>query len=70
MVVGTWPAKHPEVSGLAVEAWRIDMKQLRFVPAHGRVTCKAADYAGSDEGGDLASWAKKRSVKAAAPKSR
>jgi hypothetical protein len=70
VVVGTWPAKHPEVSGPAVEAWRIDMKQLRFVSVHGRVACTAGDYAGSDEDGDLASWAKKRSAKPAVPRAR
>jgi len=60
VVVGTWPAKHPGVSGPAVEAWRIDLEDLRFTRLIAPVTCKAGNYAGSDEGDDLSSWTKKR----------
>jgi hypothetical protein len=63
VVVGTWPAEHPSVSGPAVEAWRINLQELRFVRLHARVSCSAGDYAGSDEGDDLADLARKRAVK-------
>jgi len=64
VIVGTWPAKHPKTSGPAMEAWRIDLAQLKFVPVQGvPVTCVAGYYAGSDEGDDLAAWAKKRSAR-------
>lgn len=71
VVVGTWPAKHPKTSGPAVEAWRIDLKQLKFAPVQGvPVSCVAGYYAGSDEGDDLASWAKKRAAKHAVQQSK
>ncbi len=63
VVVGTWPAKHPRTSGRALEAWRVDLKQLQFLPVQSAVTCTAGNYRGSDEGEDLASWAEKRGTK-------
>jgi hypothetical protein len=71
VVVGTWPAKHPRVSGPASEAWRIDLKLLKFVPLQGgTVTCRAGDYAGSDKGDDLVSWVKRRASRRRAPLSK
>lgn len=61
VVVGTWPAEHSGVSGPASEAWRIDLKDLRFVHLNGPVICKAGNYAGADHGEDLATWARARS---------
>jgi hypothetical protein len=63
VVVGTWPAKHPTVSGPAIEAWRIDMKELKFHPLPNPVNCNAGNYAGADEGDSLADWARKRAAK-------
>ncbi len=63
VVVGTWPAEHPSVSGPAVEAWRIDLKELKFVRLSVPVACNAGNYAGSDEGDDLAGRARKRAAK-------
>jgi hypothetical protein len=63
VVVGTWPAGQQGTSGPAVEAWRIDLKQLKFDRLTGGASCSAPSYAGSDEGDDLASWARKRAVK-------
>jgi hypothetical protein len=63
VVVGTWPAKHPKVTGPAVEAWRIDLKELRFIPVKQPsrfVRCSAPSYAGSDQGDGLSDWARKR----------
>jgi hypothetical protein len=62
VVVGTWPAKHPRATGPAVEAWRIDLKELRFHALPNPVNCKAGSYAGSDEGDSLADWARKRAA--------
>lgn len=63
VVVGTWSAGQAGTSGPAVEAWRIDLKQLKFDRLTSGATCSASSYAGSDEGDDLASWAKKRAAK-------
>jgi hypothetical protein len=63
VVVGTWPAEHPIVSGPAVEAWKIDLKGLKFVRVNVPVACNAGNYAGADEGDDLVSWARKRAAK-------
>jgi hypothetical protein len=60
VVVGTWPSKHQSVSGPAIKAWRIDLKQLKFLRLNVPVVCDAGNYAGSDEGGDLATWSRKR----------
>jgi hypothetical protein len=59
VVVGTWPSRHPSVSGPAVEAWRIDLGGLKFVPIHGRIGCYNPSYAGSDDGDDLVALRKK-----------
>jgi hypothetical protein len=60
VIVGTWPAKHPSVTGPAVEAWRINLKALTFeeVPTH--VNCEVGNYAGSDKGESLADWVRQR----------
>jgi hypothetical protein len=63
VVVGTWPAKHPSVSGPAVEAWEIDLKRLRFARLNVPVACDSGNYAGSDESGDLATWVERRAAK-------
>ena len=63
IVVGTWPAKHPRVTGAATEAWRINLKELKFTPVKRPVNCHAGNYAGSDEGDGLSDWAKRRGAK-------
>lgn len=62
IVVGTWPANHKAVTGSTVEAWRIDLKELKFVAVKGTVNCRAGNYAGSDDGDGLSDWAKKRAA--------
>jgi hypothetical protein len=62
IVVGTWPSEHPSVSGPAIEAWRIDLKQLRFYRLKVPVVCDAGNYAGPDNGDDLANLARKRTA--------
>jgi hypothetical protein len=63
VVVGTWPSGQQSTSGPAVEAWRIDLRQLKFDRLTGSVSCSAPSYAGIDEGDDLATWARKRAIK-------
>jgi hypothetical protein len=59
VVVGTWPEKNNASSGTAVEAWRIDLKELNFVSVNKKVTCVRRSYEGSDAGEDVATWARK-----------
>jgi hypothetical protein len=63
VVIGTWPAKHRGVSGPAIESWEVDLSKLRFIQLHTHVTCRSRSYAGADDGGDLATWAKKRGAR-------
>lgn len=63
VVVGTWPANHPSVSGRATEAWRIDLKGLKFNPISDPVSCVVRGGTGSDDGLDLTDWAKKRAAR-------
>jgi hypothetical protein len=63
VVVGTWPAKHPSVTGPAVEAWQINLKTLKFEPMRGPVKCEAGNYRGNDEGDSLADWARERAAR-------
>jgi len=48
--------------GPAVQSWKIDLKTLKFLPTSGRVTCIAENYAGADDGDDLATWARHRTM--------
>lgn len=61
VVVGTRPMEN--ANGPALEAWRIDLKTLTFVPLYVPVTCQSRSGAGFDDGGDLAIWAKERAAK-------
>jgi len=56
VVVGTWPQNNNSSSANAVEAWRIDLKQLAFTRVSRRVRCVRRSYAGSDNGEDLVTW--------------
>lgn len=49
--------------GPAVQSWRIDLKNLKFLPTSGQVTCVVENYAGANDGSDLASWAHQRVTK-------
>jgi hypothetical protein len=59
--------EHPErgalMSGPAVQSWRIDLKNLKFSPTSGQVTCVVRNHAGDDDGSDLATWAHQRAMK-------
>lgn len=43
----------------AIDAWRIDLKEQKFVPVSHKVTCSAEGWDGEDDGGDLVHEAKK-----------
>jgi hypothetical protein len=60
VAVGTWPSRHPAVSGPAVEAWGIDPDRQKFVPFHAPVKCFNGFGAGADDGSDLITLARKR----------
>jgi hypothetical protein len=71
VVVGFFDQKfdeeHPErgalMRGPAVQSWRIDLKNLKFSPTSGKVTCVVRNLAGDDDGSDLAIWAHQRAIK-------
>ena len=44
-------------------SWRVDIEQKRILPYPHPVTCQNVSYAGTDDGEDLASWARKRANK-------
>lgn len=58
---------HPERGALfrgpAVKSWRIDLKNLKFAPTSGKVTCVVENLACEDDGSDLAIWAQQRAMK-------
>jgi hypothetical protein len=62
VIVGTWPEKHPKVTGPPVEAWQINLKALKFEEVQAHVKCEAGNYAGNDEGGSLADWVRQRAA--------
>lgn len=43
----------------AVDAWRIDLKEQKFVETHHKVVCSADGFDGEDNGSDLVDEAKK-----------
>jgi len=71
VVVGFFDQKfdenHPERGALfrgpAVKSWRIDLKNLKFLPTSGKVTCVMENRLGDDDGSDLAIWAHQRAMK-------
>lgn len=64
VAIGTRRADDPKISGVAHQAWLINLEMLRFIPDRNRVVCTRVSYAGPDEGGDLAVWARQRASKA------
>ena len=63
IVIGTWPAKHPKPFGVATDAWRVDLKELKFIPidqAPKFVFCHPKDGRGNDAGDGLSDLAKKK----------
>jgi hypothetical protein len=46
----------------AIEAWRVDLKEQKFVEVRHKVRCAIENYAGEDDGSDLVDEAKKRAA--------
>jgi hypothetical protein len=44
---------------IAIEAWRIDLKEQKFLEIHHKVVCSADGWDGEDDGSDLVDEAKK-----------
>ena len=59
VVVGTSPEKNNASSATAVQAWKIDLKELKFASVGKKVTCIRPNYTGSDKGYDLVTWGRK-----------
>jgi TonB family protein len=59
VVVGTVVRGYGNVKLVtATEAWRIDLKEQKFVETHHKVVCSADGWDGDDDGGDLVDDAK------------
>lgn len=60
VVIGTIIREYGNVKLVtALDAWRIDLKEQRFVQTHDKVVCSADGFDGDDDGGDLVDEAKK-----------
>lgn len=62
VVVGTRNTNDSRITGIAIEAWRIDSKQLTFKKDSHKVKCSYESAAGVDDGSDLVDAAKKRAA--------
>ena len=59
VIIGTAIRKRSTKDLAAIEAWRIDLKEIKFVEIRHKVTCSADGWNGDDDGGDLGDEAKK-----------
>lgn len=59
VVVGTSIRKGSTRPVTAIDAWRIDLKEKRFIETRDKVTCVAEGWDGEDDGSDLVDEAKK-----------
>jgi hypothetical protein len=59
IVIGTWPDENNSPSSKAIEAWRINLKELIFSPISKQVTCFRETYHEYDDGEDIVHWARK-----------
>jgi hypothetical protein len=60
VVVGAVVREYGNVKLLkATDAWRIDLKEQKFVETHNRVVCSADGWGGDDDGSDMVDEAKK-----------
>ena len=64
VVVGTWPDRYPSPYGPAIVAWRVNLRELKFVSIPGTVAVLCTSEPGpEDESPDLVDFAKKRPAK-------
>jgi len=59
VIIGTSIRKGSTKPVTAIDAWRIDLKERKFIETRDRVTCTAEGWAGADDGSDLVDEAKK-----------
>ena len=60
VIIGTSIRKYGDVKLVsAIDAWRIDLKEQKFIETSHKVTCSAEGWAGEDDGSDLVDEAKK-----------
>jgi TonB family protein len=59
VIIGTSIRKGSIKPVTAIDAWRIDLKEQKFIETRHKVTCTAEGWAGEDDGGDLVDEAKK-----------
>lgn len=65
VIIGTWPAQQSKPYGMASEAWRVDLNDLRFIPVEQAakfVYCRP-EGRGNDEGNGLSDWARQHAGK-------
>ena len=62
IVIGTRDSDDEKITGPAIQAWLIDLKNQSFVLTRDRVTCSRENDAGSDDGSDLVDAAKKHAT--------
>lgn len=58
VVIGTSIRKGTTKPVTAIDAWRIDLKEQKFIETRDKVTCTAEGWAGEDDGSDLVDAAK------------
>jgi TonB family protein len=59
VTIGTAIRKGSTKPVTAIDAWRIDLKEQKFIETRDRVTCTAEGWAGEDDGSDLVDEARK-----------
>jgi TonB family protein len=59
VILGTSIRKGSTKSVTAIDAWRIDLKEQKFIETHDKVTCTPEGWAGEDDGSDLVDETKK-----------
>jgi hypothetical protein len=62
VVVGTRNTNDSQVTAMAIDAWRIDLKKQIFNKDNHKVRCSYESGAGEDDGGDLVGAARKRAA--------
>lgn len=59
VIIGTAIRKGSIKLVTAIDAWRIDLKEQKFVETHHKVVCSAEGWDGEDDGSDMVDEAKK-----------
>jgi TonB family protein len=60
VVIGTSIRKYGNIKDVtAIDAWRIDLKEQKFIETNHKVVCSADGFSGEDDGSDMVDEAKK-----------